>query len=74
MLINCRTMQGAVMLSGSLLALGVLLGIIASTTPLMAPFSQLSLLLVLAAAMLLAGIFLVALLPPVSRRMDECRH
>lgn len=72
--INCRTMRSAVMLSGSLLVFGMLLGIAAIATPVKALFGQLSLILVLAAAMLLAVTFVVALLPPVSRRMDECRH
>ncbi|WP_276570780.1 hypothetical protein [Halochromatium glycolicum] len=38
------------------------------------PTSQLSLMLVLAAALLLAVTFVVALIPGVSRHLDECRH
>ncbi len=74
MLINCRTMRGAVMLSAALLGAGVLLGVVAMTTPLSIPTSQLALVLVLSAALLLAVTFLVALVPGVSRHMDECRH
>ncbi len=74
MLTNCRTMRSAVIFSALLLAAGVLLGIIAMTTPLSIPTSQLALVLVLSAALLLAVTFLVALIPGVSRRMDECRH
>jgi|GEM_PF-1704764 len=74
MLINCRTMRAAVILSALLLAAGVLLGILAMTTPLSIPTSQLALMLVLSAALLLAVTFLVALIPGVSRHMDECRH
>ncbi|MEA3638465.1 MAG: hypothetical protein VBE63_00810 [Lamprobacter sp.] len=74
MLINCRTMRAAVLLSAALLATGVLLGVIAMTTALSIPTSQFALVLVLSAALLLAVTFLVALIPGVSRHMDECRH
>lgn len=74
MLTNCRTMRSAVILSAVLLATGVLLGAIAMITPLAIPTSQLALVLVLSAALLLTVTFLVALIPGVSRRMDECRH
>ncbi|MEA1049938.1 hypothetical protein U5801_08965 [Lamprobacter modestohalophilus] len=74
MLTNCRTMRAAVLLSALLLAAGVLLGVIAMMTPFAVPTSQLALVLVLSAALLLAVIFLVALIPGVSRHMDECRH
>lgn len=74
MWINCRTMRSAVILSALLLIAGVLLGIVAMTTPLSIPTSQLALVLVLSAALLLAVTFLVALIPGVSRHMDECRH
>lgn len=74
MLTNCRTMRSAVILSAALLAAGVLLGVVAMVTPLSIPTSQLALVLVLSAALLLAVTFLVALIPSVSRRMDECRH
>ncbi|MBK1619159.1 hypothetical protein CKO42_12085 [Lamprobacter modestohalophilus] len=67
-------MRAAVLLSALLLAAGVLLGVIAMMTPLTVPTSQLALVLVLSAALLLAVIFLVALIPGVSRHMDECRH
>lgn len=71
---DCRTMRAAVILSGILLIAGVALGAIAIATPLTIPTSQLALLLVLAAALLLAVTFVVALIPGMSRRMDECRH
>lgn len=74
MLTNCRTMRSAVILSAVLLAAGVLLGVAAMTTPLAIPTSQLALVLVLSAALLLTTTFLVALIPGVARRMDECRH
>ncbi|WP_462320901.1 hypothetical protein [Halochromatium sp.] len=44
------------------------------STPLVIPTSQLALVLVLSAVLLLAVTFLVALIPGVARRMDECRH
>lgn len=74
MLFNCRTMRAAVIMSGLLLASGVLLGMVAITTPFSVPTSQLSLMLVLASALLLAVTFVAALVPGVSRRMDECQH
>jgi hypothetical protein len=74
MLFNCRTMRAAVMMSGLLLAAGVLLGLIAVVTPFSVPTSQLSLMLVLASALLLAVTFIAALVPGAARRMDECQH
>ncbi|MBK1703789.1 hypothetical protein CKO40_04330 [Halochromatium glycolicum] len=74
MLVNCRTMRAAVMMSGLLLVMGLMLGVVAIWTPLAVPTSQLSLMLVLAAALLLAVTFVVALIPGVSRHLDECRH
>lgn len=74
MLFDCRTMRAAVTLSAALLLAGVALGAIAMTTPLTIPTSQLALLLVLSAALLFTVTFVVALIPAVARRMDECRH
>jgi hypothetical protein len=74
MLFDCRTMRGAVILSAAMLMTGVALGTVAMATPLTIPTSQLSLVLVLAAALLFAVTFLVALIPAVARRMEECRH
>jgi hypothetical protein len=48
-MLNCRSMRAAVTLSAVLLTLGIVFGIIAITTALTLPLSQLSLLLVLAA-------------------------
>jgi hypothetical protein len=74
MLFDCRTMRAAVLLSAALLMAGVALGTVAMMTPLTIPTSQLALILVLAAALLFAVTFVVALIPAVARRMDECRH
>jgi zinc transporter ZupT len=71
---NCRTMRSAVILSALLLGVGVVLGALALVAPFPAFAAQLSLLLVLAAALLLAVTFVTALLPGMARRMDECRH
>jgi hypothetical protein len=73
-MLNCSSMRAAVILSAALLMLGVLLGLVAVTTPFVVPASQLSLLLVLAGAAVLAATFLAALLPGVARRLDECQH
>jgi membrane protein YdbS with pleckstrin-like domain len=74
MLINCRVMRFAVILSGLMLAAGVLLGTATMVLGLSVAMSQLALVSVLGAALLLAVTFLVALIPGVSRQMDECRH
>jgi hypothetical protein len=73
-MLSCSSMRVAVILSATLLILGVLLGLVALTTPLVVPASQFSLLLVLAGAVVLTATFLAALLPGVSRRLDECQH
>jgi predicted branched-subunit amino acid permease len=73
-MLNCSSMRAAVILSAALLTLGVLLGVIGMTTPFTLPVTQLSLLLVLAGAAVFVVTFLVALLPGVARRLDECQH
>lgn len=67
-------MRVAVILSALLLGLGFLLGLIAASSPLVAPTSQLALLLVLAGATVLTVVFLDALLPNATQRLDGCRH
>jgi hypothetical protein len=67
-------MRAAVILSAGLLLSGVFVGLIASHYPLMMPGAQLALLLVLSGAAVLAATFFAALLPGVSRRLEECRH
>jgi len=71
---TCRSMRAAVILSALLLVGGVGLGLIAMSTPLVIPTTQLSLLLVLAGALVLSTTFFASLLPAVARRLDECRH
>ncbi len=73
-MLNCSSMRVAVILSAGLLGLGVLLGLIAATTPFAVPTSQLSLLLVLSGALVLAAVFVDALLPNAAQRLDGCRH
>lgn len=73
-MINCNTMRAAVILSGALMLSGLLLGGIAMSIPLVAPASYASLILVLSAGAVLAAIFVVALIPGVSRRLEECQH
>jgi hypothetical protein len=67
-------MRVAVILSASLLGAGLVLGLVAVTTPFVVPWSQLSLLSVLAGAAVLGVVFLDALLPNAARRLDGCRH
>ncbi|EIC20080.1 hypothetical protein [Thiorhodovibrio frisius] len=73
-MIDCNTMRAAVLLSGALMLAGLLLGGIAMNTPLVIPASYASLILVLTASAVLAGIFIVAMIPGVSRRLEECQH
>jgi predicted branched-subunit amino acid permease len=73
-MLNCSSMRAAVILSAALLTVGVLLGIVGMTTPFTVAVIQLSLLLVLGGAAVLILTFLVALMPGVARRLDECRH
>ena len=73
-MLTCRSMRAGVLLSASLLGAGVLLGLIAVMTQLGAAAAQLALLLVLGGATVLATTFLVALIPGVARRLDECQH
>ncbi|TVQ87002.1 MAG: hypothetical protein EA400_12070 [Chromatiaceae bacterium] len=67
-------MRASVLLSAGLLISGVLLGLIAFSGLLAVAFSQLALMMVLSAALLLGCIFLLALTPGVARRLEECRH
>ncbi|KAA6184564.1 hypothetical protein F2Q65_12045 [Thiohalocapsa marina] len=74
MLFNCRSMRLGVLLSLALLASGFGLGLLTMAVPLMMPFSPLALLLVLAAALVLALVFVDAALPDADHRLDGCRH
>jgi hypothetical protein len=67
-------MRMAVILSTLLLVGGVGLGVVAMRTPLVIPTTQLSLLLVLAGALVLSTTFFASLFPSVARRLDECQH
>jgi hypothetical protein len=67
-------MRAAVLLSGALMLGGLVFGGIAMSTPLVMPASYLSLILVLTASAVLAAIFMVAMIPGISRRLEECQH
>ncbi len=71
---NCRSMRVAVILSGLLLAAGLMLGLFALAAPLTMPFTQLALMLVLAAVAVLSVVFIDALLPGADQRLDGCQH
>ncbi|MBK1649665.1 hypothetical protein [Rhabdochromatium marinum] len=73
-MINCNSMRAAILLSGGLLLAGLFLGGIAITTPLHVPTSYVSLILVLTSGAMLAATFVVAILPGVAQRLDECQH
>jgi hypothetical protein len=71
---SCSSMRAAVLLSASLLGLGLMLGAVAMSTALIVPTSQLALALVLAGATVLAVVFVDAMLPGADQRLDGCRH
>ena len=73
-MLNCSSMRVAVILSAGLLGLGIVFGMIAASTSFAVPTSQLSLLLVLSGALVLALVFADALLPNAAQRLDGCRH
>lgn len=73
-MLSCSTMRVAVILSAIFLGFGIVLGVVAISTPFAVPTSQLSLLLVLTGAVVLALVFVDALLPNASHRLDGCRH
>lgn len=73
-MLSCSSMRVAVILSASLLGLGLVLGVVAVGTPFAVPTSQLALLSVLGAAILLAVAFLDAVLPNAAQRLHGCRH
>ena len=73
-MIDCNSMRAAVLLSGALMLAGLLLGGIAMNSPLIMPVSYAALILVLSAGAVLGAIFVIAMLPGVSRRLEECQH
>lgn len=73
-MLTCGAMRLAVSLSAALLASGVLLGLLVLGAVLPVALAPLSLWLVLGGAMVLAVTFLVALLPDVAHRLDNCQH
>jgi hypothetical protein len=56
------------------MVLGLVLEVVAEATGLVVPTSHLALFAVLAAAMVLAAITVVSLIPGASRRLAECQH
>ena len=73
-MLSCSAMRVAVILSAILLGFGIVLGVVAISTPFAVPTSQLSLLLVLTGAVVLVVVFVDALLPNANQRLDGCRH
>ena len=73
-MLTCSSMRVAVILSAILLGFGIVLGVVAISTPFAVPTSQLSLLLVLTGAVVLVVVFVDALLPNARQRLDGCRH
>lgn len=73
-MLNCRSMRVAVIVSGLLLAAGLLLGLFSVAAPLTMAYTQASLMLVLAGAAVLSVAFVDALMPGAEQRLDGCQH
>ncbi|MBK1630747.1 hypothetical protein CKO31_08315 [Thiohalocapsa halophila] len=73
-MLNCRSMRVVVIVSGLLLAAGLLLGLVAVAAPLTMAYTQMALMLVLAGAAVLSVAFVDALLPGADQRLDGCQH
>lgn len=73
-MLNCKRLRTAVLLSASLLVLGLLLELIAQLTALAIPATHLALLSVLSSVLVLALTFLASLLPGTARRLSKCQH
>jgi len=71
---TCTTMRTAVSVSLGLLISGLLLQFFAEKAVFAVPLSHLAMFAVLAAAALLAIVFILALIPSIARRMDGCQH
>jgi hypothetical protein len=67
-------MRVVVIVSGLLLAAGLLLGLFAVAAPLTMAYTQMALMLVLAGAAVLSVAFVDALLPGADQRLDGCQH
>lgn len=71
---SCKTMRTAVLVSLGLLVSGLLLEFTAQTAVFAPPLNYLAIFAVLSAAVILAVVFILALIPPIARRLDGCQH
>jgi hypothetical protein len=67
-------MRSAVLVAATLLVSGVLLEILAQTTPYAVPATHFALLAVLASVGVMLVAFLLGLLPARLTHLDECQH
>lgn len=74
LLMSCTTMRSAVILSFSLLSLGILLLLISELTGQAVPTAHAALLLTLGAPLALVVAFLLAIWPGARTRLSECQH
>jgi hypothetical protein len=74
MMLTCKRMRTAVILSALLLLLGVVLKMLVDASLLAGPMSHLAWLVMLAAAAILALTFLASLLPGSGKSLKECLH
>jgi hypothetical protein len=63
-----------VLVSALLLVLGLVLGVVAETTPWVIPTTHLALLFVLGGAAVLAITFLASLIPGTAKHLINCQH
>ena len=67
-------MRAAVLVSLGLLVSGLLFEFVALKTLVAVPFHYLAIIAVLGAIVVLAVLFILALIPTTARRLDGCQH
>ncbi len=73
-MVSCKLMRSSVLVAGGLLALGILLEVLAQTTPLPLTANLLAIVAILASPAIMLAAFLVGLLPARLTHLDECQH
>ena len=71
---SCKTMRTGVLVSLGLLVTGRLLELAAQTAVFATPLNYLAIAAVLSAVVLLAIVFILALIPAIARWLDGCQH
>jgi hypothetical protein len=72
--LTCKLMRSAVLASAALLATGVLMEVLAQTTPFAVTANVIAILAVLASTAIMLVVFAVGLLPARLTHLDQCQH